>query len=145
MNDHILTPGMDVSRLAIATPTGAKITSVSAYSSDYVSVFFDKDPLNHWGSTKGGYLFHRNGTHRYNRTGRITLVSAAATSPFLVFSPQGSTAPRYQHATQALAQAEAERLAKLNPGKDFYVMGAITKSSTPKVVQPPVETVALAA
>ena len=41
----------------------------------------------------------------------------------MVWNPQGS-APTYKHETEASAIAEAERLARLNRGQQFYVLYA---------------------
>lgn len=43
--------------------------------------------------------------------------------PFwLVWSPNGDHPPRFQHDTEAGAEREAERLADLHPGREFYVV-----------------------
>jgi hypothetical protein len=43
--------------------------------------------------------------------------------PFwLVWSPTGQRPPRYQHPTYGSAQVEADRLARENPGCQFYVL-----------------------
>lgn len=61
--------------------------------------------------------------------------SAAATSiltepmdGFFVWTKRGK-APRFHHTTYASAQAEADRLAALNPGAKFIVMAAVSKHS----------------
>lgn len=43
---------------------------------------------------------------------------------WMVWSPQGR-APVHKHTTRAGAFTEASRLAKANPGSDFYVMKAV--------------------
>lgn len=43
--------------------------------------------------------------------------------PFwLVWSPNGARSPTVKHRTEAEAEREAERLADLNPGREFYVV-----------------------
>lgn len=42
---------------------------------------------------------------------------------WMVWSPQGNT-PTYKHATYESARDEAIRLARVNPGKRFYVLTA---------------------
>lgn len=41
---------------------------------------------------------------------------------WIVWSPQGIHAPKYQHGSLQAAEREAERLAATHPGKQFYVM-----------------------
>lgn len=53
---------------------------------------------------------------------------------YLVWSPQGTTPPSCRHLSQASADTEAKRLAKTNPGKQFYVLLALTVSEKPEVV-----------
>ena len=43
---------------------------------------------------------------------------------WMVWSPQGST-PTHQHITKSSAVNEAERLARLRPGQEFYVLEAV--------------------
>jgi hypothetical protein len=43
---------------------------------------------------------------------------------WMVYSPQGR-APTYQHGTPNDAKKEAERLAALSPGQQFFVLEAI--------------------
>ncbi len=43
---------------------------------------------------------------------------------WMVWCPERSQ-PRYRHATERGAIAEAERLANANPGQKFYVLAAI--------------------
>lgn len=43
---------------------------------------------------------------------------------WMVYGENGG-APTYKHETEASAKAEAERLAKLNQGKRFYVLKVI--------------------
>lgn len=46
--------------------------------------------------------------------------------PFwLVWSPQGQP-PRYRHQSRSLAEDEALRLARANPGNEFYVLCPVT-------------------
>lgn len=40
---------------------------------------------------------------------------------WIVWSPQGEAPPRVVHETHFLANDEAERLARENPGKEFFV------------------------
>ncbi len=42
---------------------------------------------------------------------------------WMVYNPQGG-APTYQHSSFQQAKAEAERLARMNPGQSFYVLQA---------------------
>lgn len=53
-----------------------------------------------------------------------------AQSFFLVYSPHGVTPPTVEHPTHKLAFAECYRLAKLNPGADFYVMRSASRPIT---------------
>jgi hypothetical protein len=46
---------------------------------------------------------------------------------WLVWSPTGTTPPTHRHEHYHLAQTEAERLARLYPGEEFYVLIAQTK------------------
>jgi hypothetical protein len=43
---------------------------------------------------------------------------------YLVWSPTGPTPPRVRHASRAEAKAEAERLARINRGTEFFVVCA---------------------
>lgn len=43
---------------------------------------------------------------------------------WLVWSPSGRTPPSVEHPTIAAANAEADRLAGLNPGHSFFVLTA---------------------
>lgn len=47
---------------------------------------------------------------------------------WIVWSPTGSSPPRCRHADEPSARAEATRLAKLNPGAEFFVLAAIGKA-----------------
>ena len=48
-------------------------------------------------------------------------------APFwLVWNPQGHS-PQYQHSSTHSAEAEAKRLARNNPGQEFYVLAPIAK------------------
>jgi hypothetical protein len=44
---------------------------------------------------------------------------------WLVWSPQGNS-PTHQHETRQLADREAERLARTNPGRYFIVLQAVS-------------------
>lgn len=56
-----------------------------------------------------------------------------ATAPFLVFADAvGFKAPTFKHSTRYAAEAEAQRLAKLNPGVNYYVMGSLSVTSARK-------------
>ena len=53
---------------------------------------------------------------------------------YLVWSPTGSLPPRYRHYRHEDAHREAERLALANPGAEFYVLCAVSRSvKTPDV------------
>lgn len=56
---------------------------------------------------------------------------------WLVWSPQGKTAPTCRHFSKDPADKEAERLASLNPGHEFYVLTAesLTMKRTVDVIQ----------
>lgn len=43
---------------------------------------------------------------------------------FIVWCPHSPTPPRHKHASYEQAEAEAHRLARNNPGKDFVVLQA---------------------
>jgi len=43
---------------------------------------------------------------------------------WIVWNPRGASMPRVRHATEALAVAEAERLARENAGQQFFVLQA---------------------
>jgi hypothetical protein len=43
---------------------------------------------------------------------------------WLVWSPSGMRPPTYRHTTEAAARTEAERLARLRPGAEFFVLRA---------------------
>lgn len=53
---------------------------------------------------------------------------------WLVWNPMGGN-PAYRHLGSASATVEAERLASLNPGQEFYVLHAISVSRRPKLVE----------
>jgi len=44
---------------------------------------------------------------------------------WLVWCPNGLRPPTYRHDTHESAEQEAVRLARLNPGKEFYVLAAL--------------------
>ena len=52
---------------------------------------------------------------------------------YMVWNPSGAQ-PRHQHASLELAEKEAERLAKSNPGEYFYVLQAVLKLNVPPPV-----------
>jgi len=43
---------------------------------------------------------------------------------WMVWNPDGNP-PKYRHDTEAAAETEAERLARLNPGSRFFVLEAV--------------------
>lgn len=43
---------------------------------------------------------------------------------WIVWSPEGRTPPSAKHPTEGTANNEAVRLARLNPGHHFFVMGS---------------------
>lgn len=52
---------------------------------------------------------------------------------WMVWNPNGS-APTVCHKSEALAQGEANRLARQHPGQNFYVLQAITETVKNDVV-----------
>jgi hypothetical protein len=58
-----------------------------------------------------------------------------ATYPFIVFADSpGARAPTFKHSSRSAAEAEARRLSALTPGVNFYVMGALSITTTPRPV-----------
>lgn len=56
-------------------------------------------------------------------------------APFwMVWAPTGGT-PVVQHATEALAIAEAERLARARPGQEFIVLKSLTARKMDSMVR----------
>ena len=53
---------------------------------------------------------------------------------YMVWSPQGR-APTYRHRTYHDAKTEARRLARLNPGGQFIVLGALSAHATKDPVE----------
>ena len=55
---------------------------------------------------------------------------------WMIWSPQGR-APTYQHTSRVSADTEADRLAKANPGSEFFVLKAVggRTASEPEVQQ----------
>lgn len=52
----------------------------------------------------------------------------AALPPFwVVWNPQGNN-PTMRHQSREAAQDEAERLARINPGQNFYVLASLSVS-----------------
>ncbi|MGH0004112.1 hypothetical protein ACQU0X_28910 [Pseudovibrio ascidiaceicola] len=49
---------------------------------------------------------------------------------WMVWNPQGSD-PRYRHNTRRSADEEASRLARQNPGQEFFVLKAVGGSKAP--------------
>mgnify|MGYP007007270210 CR=1 FL=1 len=45
---------------------------------------------------------------------------------WVVWNPNGQN-PRYRHASRLDAEQEAGRLARANPGQEFFVLGAATR------------------
>ena len=52
---------------------------------------------------------------------------------FIVFSPQGTSAPAKVHASHKAALGAAHRTAAAHPGQEFFVMRSASK---PAMVQP---------
>lgn len=50
---------------------------------------------------------------------------------YCVWNPEHGL-PTVKHKTYGIAQTEAERLAKLNPGKQFYVLGTMGVAFQPE-------------
>lgn len=44
---------------------------------------------------------------------------------WIIWCPQGQKTPSHKHQSEELAVVEAERLARLHPDKEFFVMEAI--------------------
>lgn len=47
---------------------------------------------------------------------------------YIIWNPHGARPPKVRHATLAGAKAEAERLARENPGQEFYVLASQSRS-----------------
>lgn len=62
---------------------------------------------------------------------------------WMVWNPSGR-APTARHATEAIAEAEAQRLARQVPGQIFIVLKALYGCRTAPPAQPPVDRVPLA-
>jgi len=59
--------------------------------------------------------------------------STVVTAPFLVFADKvGMAGPTFKHPTRAAAETEAKRLANLNPGTDYFVVGSVSITNAPK-------------
>lgn len=52
----------------------------------------------------------------------------SAPSPFWVVSNPEGNVPFVRHQSRDLAQGEAERLARINPGQNFYVLASLSVS-----------------
>jgi hypothetical protein len=74
------------------------------------------------------YLFDR-----YKHGGQV--MNEITGAFYMVYSPSGSTPPKVKYPQPDAAIAEAERLAKANPGQQFYVMQALSVSQSQAVVQ----------
>lgn len=48
--------------------------------------------------------------------------------PFWMVYGGGQGAPRVMHATREIAEAEAKRLARNNPGVEFYVLESVSRA-----------------
>lgn len=57
---------------------------------------------------------------------------------FFMVWRQGGGVPTVQHPTLGLAEAEAERLARANPGREFFVLMARTSYKVEPPPPPPV-------
>lgn len=44
---------------------------------------------------------------------------------WIVWNPKSPRPPTYRHRSEESARDEAERLARLNPGQEFIVLGAV--------------------
>lgn len=56
-----------------------------------------------------------------------------ATYPYLVFADAiGFKPPSFKHPTRKAAEAEARRLADLNPGVNYYVLGSLSHTRAQK-------------
>ena len=53
---------------------------------------------------------------------------------YIIWNPEGMN-PRVRHDCWGSAAEEAQRLALANPGKDFFVMQALRRVSTPKPIE----------
>lgn len=56
---------------------------------------------------------------------------------YIVWNPANLKPPAARHPTADLARSEAERLARLNPGQEFYTLHAETVSFVP-TSKPPI-------
>lgn len=70
------------------------------------------------------------------RSPQKTVEVVADRAFYIVWNP-GASNPQVRHGSSALAKREADRLAKLNPGKEFFVMKVNSRSMTS---EPTVET-----
>jgi len=60
------------------------------------------------------------------------MADGVAEVPFwLVWSPQGTRPPRYEHYSEAAACNEAARLARENPGKKFFAIRPVARFEVP--------------
>ena len=50
---------------------------------------------------------------------------------YIVWSPTGSSPPRYRHPSYTSARNEAERLARCSAGAEFFVMQVCSRSALP--------------
>lgn len=80
-----------------------------------------------------GYQLRRKDKNmEYSLYEYLSAQQRAATAPFLVFNATKGGAPTFKHPTRSSAEAEARRLANLNPGQAFYVLGSVSVTQAPK-------------
>lgn len=53
--------------------------------------------------------------------------------PFWLVWREHGAAPRFVHTSQDAAEAEARRLAAVNPGDSFFVLAAVTRVTVGKI------------
>jgi hypothetical protein len=69
---------------------------------------------------------------------RLSLASKEPSAPeadsvfWMVWNPKGGH-PTKQHASQVIAEGEAQRLARSSPGNQFYVLRAVSVTRVTKV------------
>lgn len=116
------------------TPCGARVVRAEGSDSG-VSVCFDEDVR-----CPRAYYYASHSTMDVNSTGwgihsHIQLIHDPLPIAFwLVWtSARGYSSPSFRHPTEDAANTEAERLAGLNPGQEFYTVKVISRSVAERV------------